>query len=84
MNNILTNESGGNQKKFSLRVTLEPRLEKIAKSWAPAKRFEAARTFKRWARQLEISAKIIAFDARGQSVRPPQLPKLPRRKAALN
>ena len=78
----MTNNSSQNE--INVRVILEPRLEKIAKSWAPAKRFEAAQTFKRWARQLEVSAKIIASDLRPQSARPPRMPKLPRRKAQWN
>jgi len=35
-----------------IRVALEPELEEIAAFWPPAKRFEMARKFGRWARQL--------------------------------
>jgi len=66
------------------RVTLEPELEEIAASWPAAKRFEAARKFSRWARQLKVSASIMASDARGRTFRRISVPRLPRRKTVLN
>jgi hypothetical protein len=70
-------------KKFC-RVTLEPELEEIAALWPAAKRFEVAGKLKRWAKQLRISAQIMASDVRGQNPRPASVPSLPRRKAAWN
>jgi hypothetical protein len=66
------------------RVRLEPELEKIAALWPAAKRFEVAQKLKRWAKQLRISAMIMASDGRGPKARPASVPSLPRRKAALN
>lgn len=64
------------------RVQLEPELQEMAALWPAAKRFEVARKLKRWARQLNVSAKIMIRDA---EVRPPRgVRALPRRKAALN
>jgi hypothetical protein len=45
------------------RVALEPELEEIACLWPPAKRFEMARKFRRWARQLRISGLILFHDS---------------------
>lgn len=45
------------------RVTLEPELEGLAKDWNAEMRRIVARKFKRWARQLEISAEIMKRDA---------------------
>ena len=72
------------EKKFC-RVTLEPELQEIAALWPAAKRFEVAHKLKRWAKQLKISAAIMASDGRAaQARRPASLPVLPRRKANLN
>jgi hypothetical protein len=45
------------------RVALEPELEQIAAFWPAAKRFEMARKFRRWSRQLRISGLILFQDA---------------------
>ena len=66
------------------RVKLEPELEEIAALWPAAKRFEVAQKLKRWARQLRISAQIMASDGRGRAPRPASVPSLPGRKALLN
>jgi hypothetical protein len=70
-------------KKFC-RVTLEPELQEIAALWPAAKRFEVALKLKRWAKQLRISAQIMASDVRGQNPRPASVPSLSKRKAAWN
>ena len=70
-------------KKFC-RVILEPELQEIAALWPAAKRFEMARKLKRWAKQLRISALIMASDVRGGPRQPASMPALPRRRAALN
>jgi hypothetical protein len=44
-------------------VALEPELEEIASLWPPAKRFEMARKFRRWARQLRITGLILFYDS---------------------
>jgi hypothetical protein len=72
----------GMDKKYC-RVTLEPELEEIAALWPAAKRFEAARKLRRWARQLAVSAMVMVNDAR-PSPRRPGVPTLARRKAAWN
>jgi hypothetical protein len=73
------------EKKFC-RVTLEPELQEIAALWPAAKRFEVAYKLKRWAKQLKISAAIMASDGRGaqQGPRRSSVPVLARRKASLN
>jgi len=71
------------EKKFC-RVRLEPELEEIAALWPAAKRFEVAQKLKRWAKQLKISAQIMASDGRGRDSRPASVPLLPRRKTILN
>jgi hypothetical protein len=45
------------------RVVLEPELEEIACLWPPAKRFEMAVKFRRWARQLRITGLILFQDS---------------------
>jgi len=65
------------------RVTLEPQLEERAALWSPAKRVRMARIFERWARQLRVSARIIACDAEPRR-HPQELQHLPRRKLELN
>jgi hypothetical protein len=82
-------ENGGGMKtekpdKKICRVRLEPELEEIAALWPAAKRFEVAQKLRRWAKQLRISAIIMASDGRGQKPKPASVPCLPRRKAALN
>ncbi|MGA2243777.1 MAG: hypothetical protein ABSH48_02160 [Verrucomicrobiota bacterium] len=64
------------------RVSLEPELEEIACLWPPAKRFEMARKFRRWARQLRISGIILFHDSHPGSR--PALRFLSRRTAPLN
>ncbi|HUC84239.1 MAG TPA: hypothetical protein VL970_03525 [Candidatus Acidoferrales bacterium] len=64
------------------RVALEPELEEIACLWPPAKRFEMARKFRRWARQLRISGMILFRDAHPGAR--PALRLLALRKARLN
>ena len=78
-------EIGGmkTEKKFC-RVTLEPELEEIAALWPAAKRFEVAHKLERWAKQLRISALIMASDGRGQNRRSASLPVVSRRKSILN
>ena len=66
------------------RVKLEPELEEIAAMWPAAKRFEMARKFGRWSRQLRVSAKIMSADARGGNIRRRALKYVSPRKAALN
>jgi len=68
----------------SMRVKLEPELEEMAMLWPAARRLEAARKLERWARQLRISAKIMISDALPKGKKPPCLPRVPRRKLALN
>ena len=64
------------------RVELEPELEAIAAFWPAAKRFEMARKFRRWARQLKVSGFILFHDSHPASR--PALRFVPRRKAGLN
>jgi hypothetical protein len=64
------------------RVELEPELEEIAALWPAAKRFEMARKFRRWARQLRVSGFILFHDSHRPA--PPALPFLALRKVRLN
>ena len=64
------------------RVELEPELEAIAAFWSASKRFEMARKFRRWARQLRVSAFILFQDA--HPVSRPALRFVALRKARLN
>jgi hypothetical protein len=64
------------------RVALEPELEEIASLWPPAKRFEMARKFRRWARQLRITGLILFYDSHPGSR--PALRIVSLRKARLN
>ena len=64
------------------RVALEPELEEIAAFWPAAKRFEMARKFHRWARQLKVSAFMLFHDSHPASR--PSLPVVALRKARLN
>ena len=66
------------------RVELEPELEEIAALWPAAKRFEMARKFRRWARQLRISGFILFHDSHHHHLAPRALPRLALRKARLN
>ena len=63
-------------------VRLEPDLEKFAGDLNAWQRRELARKFKRWARQLEITA-LILISASGPRQRPLLRP-LPRRNQLLN
>jgi hypothetical protein len=74
---------GGRVSIMKKRVTLEPQLEERAALWTPAKRVHMARIFERWARQLRVSARIISVDSEPPP-HPPAIPRLPRRKLALN
>jgi hypothetical protein len=42
------------------RITLEPELEALAGDWAPEMRRIVAKKFRRWARELDVSAFIIS------------------------
>lgn len=64
------------------RVELEPELEEIAALWSAAKRFEMARKFGRWARQLKVSGFILFHDSHRFSQ--PRLQYVGLRKARLN
>jgi len=64
------------------RVELEPELEEIAALWPAAKRFEMARKFRRWARQLRVSGFILFHDSHQPA--PRALPFLALRKVRLN
>ncbi|MDB6020026.1 MAG: hypothetical protein JWR19_4515 [Pedosphaera sp.] len=44
------------------RVTLEPELEALAVEWDGPMRAILAKKFKRWSRQLDLSAQIMAKD----------------------
>jgi hypothetical protein len=68
--------------KRPVRVALEPELEEIAAFWPAAKRFEMARKFRRWARQLRVSGFILFHDSHPASR--PSLPFVGLRKARLN
>lgn len=48
--------------KGNRRVTLEPELEALAVEWDGPMRAILAKKFKRWARQLDLSARIMAKD----------------------
>lgn len=63
-------------------VTLEPELEEQAALWPAAKRFAMAQKYRRWARQLKVSATIMSR-ASGPGT-PPSMPRVAPRKAALN
>jgi hypothetical protein len=73
---------GARKPKRRPRVALEPELEEVAAMWSAAKRFEMARKFLRWSRQLRISAFILFHDSHRPA--PPSLPYLGLRKARLN
>ncbi len=65
------------------KVLLEPELEEMAADWPAAKRFDVGRKLERWSHQLLLSARIMSsFSSIGAGR--PELPRLPRRKAALN
>ena len=66
------------------RVKLEPELETVAAGWSEAKRLALARKLRRWAHQLEISAAILALDARRRNAHRPVLKFVAPRKAGLN
>ena len=58
------------------RVELKPELEEIAALWPAAKRFEMARKFRRWARQLRVSGFILFHDSHRCPRRPALCPFL--------
>jgi len=64
-------------------VTLEPELEEIAAYWGPNKRFEMARKFMRWGRQLRVSG-FIMIHASHPGPKRPSLQFVGPRKAARN
>lgn len=45
------------------RMTLEAELEAIAGKWGPLHRLDAAKMFRRWAHQLEVTAFMMCRDA---------------------
>lgn len=53
------------------RVILEPQLEEEASLLTPEKRRELAKQFRRWARQLEVSAFIMENDRRRARAKQP-------------
>lgn len=62
-------------------VVLEPELELIAATLSPTQRRELARVYRRWARQLFVSARVL------EKYQQPSLPRLKRlspSKLALN
>ena len=65
------------------RVRLEPELEEMAADWGPLHRIEMAAKFKRWSRQLRISAAITLKD-RSWPKPTPAMPRVAHRLAALN
>jgi hypothetical protein len=82
LNNPPKNDPAPKPKVRKRRVALEPELEEIACLWPPAKRFEMARKFRRWARQLRISGLILFYDSHPGSR--PALRFLSVRKIRLN
>jgi hypothetical protein len=68
------------------RVTLEPDLEQEACLLTPEKRLAMAKQFRRWARQLEVSAHIMIADRRRAYAgrRTPSLKAVPKRKLRWN
>ena len=64
------------------RVALEPELETIAAGWPAAKRFEMARKFKRWSRQLRVTGFILFHES--HPISQPKLQSVGIRKARLN
>lgn len=64
-------------------VQLELELEIVASLWPPLRRLKAAKKFRRWARQLEVSAHVMINRSSGSN-RKPFLPRIARRLAALN
>ena len=65
-------------------VQLELELEEIACLWSAERRLRSAEKLRRWARQLEVSARIMINRQKPNHPRPPVLPKLARRKVVLN
>jgi len=65
------------------RVTMEPDLERMAAGWAPSVRLEMAARFRRWARQLRLSAVIALADQRPPG-RPRKLRPLPAARLVRN
>jgi len=64
------------------RVQLEPALEAMAGDLGAAQCRRAAAVFQRWARELEVKARILERDALPRP--PPRLSWLPLRRARRN
>jgi hypothetical protein len=70
---------------IKIRVRLEPALEAIVANWPPERRRKLAAKLGRWARQLELSARIIEKDLRALGIpRPPSLKWVKKERAQMN
>jgi hypothetical protein len=65
-----------------IRVVLEPDLQEQAELLTAPQRRALAKIYRRWARQLEVSAKIM--DADDQTPKRDPLKPLPKRRLTLN
>ena len=65
-----------------IRVVLEPDLQEQAELLTATQRRSLAKIYRRWARQLEVSAKIMETDEKPPKRDP--LKPLPRRRLGLN
>jgi hypothetical protein len=65
-----------------IRVVLEPDLQEQAELLTASQRRALAKIYRRWARQLEVSAKIM--DADEQAPKRDPLKPLPKRRLKLN
>jgi len=65
-----------------VKVMLEPELEPLIAELKPFERIRLAMKFRRWARQLEVSAKMILNQSHPR--RRPKLPRVNWTKAAWN
>ena len=79
-----TIEDGDLNMKTVKRVTLEPELEELAAEWKPEMRLIVAKKFRRWARQLSVSARILMKQERVGRNAKVSLPRVPWRKLPLN
>jgi hypothetical protein len=70
--------------KIRKRVTLEPELEELATAWPPGMRLVVARKFRRWARQLTVSARIMMQQDRAAGRVRASLPRVPLQKLPWN
>lgn len=68
--------------KIKLKIQLEPELELQAATLDAHQRRALARLYRRWARQLEVSAKMLELHAKPSPKRP--LHPLPRRRLQWN